>query len=282
VRVLLAGAEGQLGRVLRSGFGTHEMIAPSEAELDICDRRQVEAALDQARPDLLLNAAAYTDVDGAETDLEAAFAGNARGPGNLAVATERRGIPILHLSTDYVFDGEAGRPYHERDETGPCSVYGRSKLEGEEAVRQTNPRHFVVRTSWLYAHDGRNFPVTMLGLADRPEVRVVNDQFGSPTFAPHLRGGLLDLLEAGSWGTYHLAGRGVASWYEFASLLYRELRIETPVRPVPTSEFPRPAKRPRFSALTTVQEPRILLPPWEEGLRTFAASTGRAKDGGDA
>jgi dTDP-4-dehydrorhamnose reductase len=280
VRVLLAGAEGQLGRVLRSGFGSHEVIAPSEAELDICDRRRVEEALDRARPDLLLNAAAYTDVDGAESDPEAAFAGNARGPGILAVASERRGIPILHLSTDYVFDGEAGRPYDERDETGPCSVYGRSKLEGEEAVRHANPRHFVVRTSWLYAAEGRNFPLTMLELAEGPEVRVVSDQFGSPTFAPHLRAGLLELLEAGSWGTYHLAGRGVASWYEFASALYGELGIGTPVRPVATSEFPRPAKRPRFSALDTVQEPRILLPPWREGLTAFAAAVVRHRDEG--
>jgi dTDP-4-dehydrorhamnose reductase len=258
--------------VVQSGFGAHQVIAPREADLDICERHQVEAALDQTRPDLLLNAAAYTDVDGAESDREAAFAGNARGPGILAAATGRRGIPILHISTDYVFDGEAGRPYHERDATGPCSVYGRSKLEGEEAVRQANPRHFVVRTSWLYAAEGRNFPLTMLQHAERSEVRVVNDQFGSPTFAPHLRAGLLELLESDSWGTYHLAGRGVASWYEFTCALYRELGIETPVRPVPTSEFPRPAKRPPFSALTTVQEPRILLPPWEEGVRDFAAA----------
>jgi dTDP-4-dehydrorhamnose reductase len=258
--------------VVRSGFGTHRVIAPSEADLDICDRRQVEAALDQARPDLLLNAAAYTDVDGAETDPEAAFAGNAHGPGILAVATEQRGIPILQISTDFVFDGEAGRPYDESDETGPCSVYGQSKLEGEEAVRHANRRHFVVRTSWLYAPEGGNFPRTMLELAERSEVRVVNDQFGSPTFAPHLNAGLLELIESASWGTYHLAGRGVASWWEFASTLYRELGIETPVRPVPTSEFPRPAKRPRFSALTTVQEPRILLPPWEEGLQAFVAA----------
>jgi dTDP-4-dehydrorhamnose reductase len=272
VRILLTGAEGQLGRVICSGFGAHQVIAPSEAELDICDRRQVEAALDQARPDLLLNAAAYTDVDGAESHAEMAFAGNARGPGILSEATERRGIPILHVSTDYVFDGEAGRPYHERDETGPHTVYGRSKLEGEEAVRHGNPRHFIVRTSWLYAAAGRNFPLTMLGLAERSEVRVVDDQFGSPTFAPHLRDGLVEVVERASWGTYHLAGRGIASWYDLANALYRELGIETPVLPVPTSEFPRPAERPRCSALTTVQEPRILLPSWEEGLSAFAAA----------
>jgi dTDP-4-dehydrorhamnose reductase len=260
--------------VVQSGFGAHQVVAPRESELDICDRRQVEDALDAVRPDLLLNAAAYTDVDGAESDPEAAFAGNARGPGILAAATARRGVPILHISTDYVFDGEAGRPYHERDQTGPGSVYGRSKLEGEEAVRDANPRHFVVRTSWLYAADGRNFPLTMLELAQRREVRVVDDQFGSPTFAPHLSAGLLELLESGAWGTFHLAGRGVASWYELTSALYRELGIETPVHPVPTSEFPRQAKRPRFSALTTVQEPRILLPPWEEGLRAFVAALG--------
>ena len=272
MKILVTGAEGQLGSVVRSGFGAHQVIAPSEADLDICDRRQVEAALDQARPDLLLNAAAYTNVDGAESDPEAAFAVNARGPGILAVATERRGIPILHLSTDYVFDGEAGRPYDERDETGPCCVYGRSKLEGEEAVRDANPRHFIVRTSWLYATEGRNFPLTMLELAERPEVRVVSDQFGSPTFAPHLGVGLVELIGNAPWGTYHLAGRGVASWYELTRALYCERGIETPVRPVPTSAFPRPARRPPFSALTTVKEPRILLPSWEEGLRAFVAT----------
>jgi dTDP-4-dehydrorhamnose reductase len=232
----------------------------------------VEAALDQARPDLLLNAAAYTDVDGAESEPEAAFAVNARSPGILAVATERRGIPILHVSTDYVFDGEAGRPYHERDAPRPCCVYGRSKLEGEEAVRHTNPRHFIVRTSWLYAPEGRNFPLTMLELAERPEVRVVSDQFGSPTFAPHLGAGLVELIGSASWGTYHLAGGGVASWYKLTRALYRERGIETPVHPVPTSVFPRPARRPLFSALTTVQAPRILLPPWEEGIRAFVAA----------
>mgnify|MGYP001814915977 CR=1 FL=1 len=272
MRVLITGAEGQLGRVVQSGFGAHQVVAPRESELDICDRRQVEEALDAVRPDLLLNAAAYTDVDGAESDPEAAFAGNARGPGILAVATAPRGIPILHISTDYVFDGEAGRPYDERDETGPCTVYGRSKLEGEEAVRQANPRHFVVRTAWLYAAEGRNFPRTMVELAERPEVRVVNDQFGSPTFAPHLAAGLRELIETGSWGTYHLAGGGIASWHEFTVALYRELGIETPVRPVPTSEFPRPARRPRFSALTTIQEPRILLPRWEDGLEALVAA----------
>jgi len=272
VRILLTGAEGQLGQIICSGFGDHRVIAPKEADLDICDRRQVEAALDGARPDLLLNAAAYTDVDGAETHEEQAFAGNARGPEILAQATEQREIPILHVSTDYVFDGEAGRPYHERDETGPHTVYGRSKLEGEEAVRRGNPRHFIVRTSWLYAAAGRNFPLTMLGLAERSEVRVVNDQLGSPTFAPHLRDGLVELVGRESWGTYHLAGRGIASWHELTTALYRELRIETPVRPVRTFEFPRPAVRPRCSALTTVQEPRILLPSWEEGIRAFAAA----------
>jgi dTDP-4-dehydrorhamnose reductase len=272
VRILLTGAEGQLGRVVCSGFGDHQVIAPSEADLDICERRQVEAALGRERPDLLLNAAAYTDVDGAETHEELAFAGNAHGPEILAQATERRGVPILHVSTDYVFDGEAGRPYHERDETGPQTVYGRSKLEGEEAVRRSNPRHFIVRTSWLYAAAGRNFPLTMLGLAGRSEVRVVNDQLGSPTFAPHLREGLVELIERASWGTYHLAGGGIASWHDLASRLYRELGIDTPVLPVSTSEFPRPAKRPRCSALTTVQKPRVLLPSWEEGVRAFAAA----------
>ncbi len=274
MRVLVSGAGGQLGRAIQATWTRHVVIAAPHAELDVCELRAVRARLDAERPDLVLNAAAYTDVDGAERDPAAAFAGNAVAPRILALATAERGIPLVHLSSDYVFDGEAGRAYHEFDAPAPLSVYGRSKLAGEQETRAMNPRHFVVRSAWLYGPVGRNFALTMRSLAERAEVAVVSDQFGSPTYAPHLAAALERLIETGSYGTYHLVNRGVASWYELACAIFRELGLGTPVRPVPTPAVPRPARRPRFSALTSLQRPLIPLPPWPEGVKEFAAALG--------
>ncbi|MEN8182362.1 MAG: NAD(P)-dependent oxidoreductase, partial [Myxococcota bacterium] len=159
--MLLCGSAGQLGRAVQQGWNGHEIVACSHAELDILDLDAVRATLEEVRPELVLNAAAYNAVDGAQADPEGAFAGNALGPRNLALATGERGVPLLHVSSDYVFDGRAGRPYHEFDATSPLSVYGRSKLAGEEAVRSFNPRHQIVRTAWLYSPVGRNFALTM-------------------------------------------------------------------------------------------------------------------------
>jgi len=270
VRILVTGATGQLGRALAPVLAGHEVRGAGSKDFDVADLGAVRAALGTARPDLVINCAAYTDVDGAETDAEAAFRINALGPRNLALATRARGAALLHVSSDYVFDGRADRPYCEFDATNPVSVYGRSKLAGEDAVRTFNERHFVVRTAWLYSTAGRNFALTMRSLAERPEVRVVSDQFGSPTYAPHLARAIAELLPSEAWGTYHLAGRGCASWYDLCRALYAELGIATPVRAVSTAEFPRPAPRPRFAALSTVQSPQILLPPWEQGVRDFA------------
>jgi dTDP-4-dehydrorhamnose reductase len=272
--VLLTGAGGQLGHAVRTGFSRHEIVACTRADLDVCDLAAVRAALDALQPDLVLNAAGYTDVDGAEQHAAEAFAGNAVAPRNLALASAERGRPLVHLSSDYVFDGSADRPYHEFDAPRPLSVYGSSKLAGEEAVRTFNPRHYLVRTAWLYGPMGRNFALTMRSLANRPEVRVVSDQFGSPAYAPHLAAALERLLETEAYGTYHLAGAGVASWYELAESIFLELGASTRVRPIPTAAFPRDAVRPRFSALTSLQQPRILLPPWEQGVKEFAAQTG--------
>jgi dTDP-4-dehydrorhamnose reductase len=270
VKILVTGSAGQLGAALGPALGHHPTVFTTRAELDVCDLESVRKALATHRPDVVINAAAYTDVDGSERDPEAAFRGNALGPRNLAVATGEIGAALVQLSTDYVFDGTAERPYHEFDATHPLSTYGRTKLAGEEAVRAANPRHYVVRTAWLYSTIGRNFALTMCGQAERPEVRVVSDQYGSPTYAPHLADALARLVETGAYGTWHLAGSGGTSWYGLTRALYAALGIATPVRAVSTAEFPRPAPRPRYAVLASLQSPPVRLPPWEAGVRAFA------------
>ena len=276
MRILVTGAGGQLGQAAQRVFTRHEIVALRHAELDVGDLEAVREAIAAARPDCVLNAAGYTAVDAAESDVEGAFAGNAVAPRHLAIATAERGIPLVHLSSDYVFDGRAGWPYHEFDATNPISVYGRSKLAGEIEVRTFNPRHWIVRSAWLYSAVGKNFALTMRGLASRGEVRVVADQFGSPTYVPHLAAALERLVETAAYGTYHLVNAGVASWYELAVAIFRELGLPVDVKPIPTSAYPTPATRPRFSALASVQQPRILLPAWEEGVKEWAAAVGRS------
>lgn len=270
MKILLTGAGGQLGQALQEALADRDLVALDHHHLDITSLEAVRHTVGGHHPDIVVNAAAFNNVDGAESEPDAAYRGNALGPRNLAVVTAARGLPLLHVSTDYVFAGTRTRPYHEFDRPHPRSVYGASKLAGEDAVRTLNPRHYVVRTAWLYHTVGRNFPKTMCTLADRSEVRVVSDQFGSPTYAPHLAAALAQLITTGAYGTYHLAGQGGTSWFALTCALYRHLGIRTPVRPVATSEFPRPAERPRYSVLTTLQEPRIVLPPWEDGVAEFA------------
>lgn len=275
MRILLAGAGGQLGLALRATRTAHEIVPLPHWRLDIADAAAVRAALTSHAPDIVINAAAYNLVDQAETDQEAAYRVNCRGPRHLAVATAEREIPIVHVSSDYVFSGDAGRPYTEDDAPLPLSRYGITKLIGEELVKNANPRHFVVRTAWLFHAEGKNFPRRILELAARGPVRVVTDQTGSPTYAPHLAEGLLELIEGAAYGTYHMAGQGGASWFELTRGLFREMGIAVEVVPVTTAEFPRPARRPAYSVLTTIREPRILLPPWEDGVAAFAREVSR-------
>lgn len=269
-KVLITGAQGQLGQVLQWQFSDHEVTALDIQDLNICQVESVRKALSQVRPHLVINAAAYTQVDDAETNQEAAYRSNALGPKNLALATQEANIPLVHFSTDYVFDGTQSRPYHEFDRPNPISVYGQSKLAGDEVVRSMNPKHFIVRTAWLYHTVGKNFPNTICRLADRDQVRVVSDQFGSPTYAPYLAHGVYRLVETDAYGTYHLAGSGEASWYELAQALYKALGIQTPVVPISTEEYPLPATRPAYAVLTSLQDPFFSLPPWQEGVRVFA------------
>jgi dTDP-4-dehydrorhamnose reductase len=270
VRIVIAGAGGQLGRSLQVSLRRHDLEPLTRPDLDVTNLTQVRECLATHKPEVVINASAYNDVDGAESDPDAAFRLNAVGPRNLALAAASIHAAILHLSTDYVFDGEAARPYHEFDRPNPQSVYGKSKLAGELAVVSLNAAHYIVRTSWLYKEEGRNFPNKILRLAAAGQVRVVNDQIGSPTYAPHLAAAIAQLVETRAYGTYHLAGRGSTSWYELAKAICRELGIAAQILPVSTAEFPRPAQRPRYSALTTIQEPHIVLPSWKQGVRDFA------------
>jgi dTDP-4-dehydrorhamnose reductase len=271
MKILLTGAKGQLGQALHQTLVSSDVTALDHLQLDITKLTDVRSAIYALYPDVVINAAAYNNVDGAESDPLAAYRGNALGPRNLAIATAAAGIPLLHVSSDYVFDGTSTRPYHEFDRPQPLSVYAASKLAGEEAVRVLNPKHYLVRTAWLYSAVGKNFAKTICALAQQQsQVRVVNDQVGSPTYVPHLAAAIARLIPTQAFGTYHLANRGAASWYELTCALYRQLKIATPVQPITTPEFPQPAKRPAYSVLTTIQDPAILLPAWEEGVAAFA------------
>ncbi|UCE63662.1 MAG: dTDP-4-dehydrorhamnose reductase [Nitrospirota bacterium] len=269
MRVFIAGAKGQLGHALQETLGHHEVIAYDQDELDITQLEATRKVLEQVRPQVVLNAAAYTKVDQAESEPEMAFRINALGARNLALTTASQKIPLLQISTDYVFDGKALRPYHEFDRPHPLSVYGMSKLAGEDTVRALNPRHFIVRTAWLYHTVGNNFPKTICALADQPEIRVVNDQYGSPTYAPHLAQALSRLMETDAFGTYHIAGSGGTSWFEFTRTLFTLCGFATKIKAVSKAEFPRPAPRPAHAVLTTLQDPHMVLPPWEQGLQEF-------------
>ena len=272
MKILLAGAKGQLGAALQSTLTGHEVIAWGRNELDITDLAHTHTAIEQVHPHLVINVAGYTNVDKAEVEQEAAFRANALGPRNLALTTAALGIPLVQISTDYVFDGWHARPYHEFDRPHPLSVYGKSKFAGEEAVRSLNPRHYIVRTAWLYHTVGNNFPHRMCQLAEQGQVRVVSDQYGSPTYAPHLAASLSRLIETQAFGTYHLAGSGGTSWFEFTRILFHHMKISAQVEPISTAECPRPAPRPHYAVLTTLQEPRVVLPSWEEGVADFSRS----------
>jgi dTDP-4-dehydrorhamnose reductase len=271
MKILIAGASGQLGTCLRSSLHVHQVVPLERSELDITRLCQIHRVLRREQPDLVINAAAFNDVDGAESQITSAYAANAMGPRDLATETAELGISLVHVSTDYVFDGAASRPYHEHDLTHPLSVYGSSKLAGEKAVRKLNPRHYIVRTAWLYWESGSGFLPSMCSNASNSEMRVAEDQIGSPTYVPHLADGIARLIETGAFGTYHLAGSGGASRWELVSEAFNLLNISTPLRPVSHRVFSARARRPLYSVLTSIQEPRIALPPWQEGVAEFAS-----------
>ncbi|MGH2855034.1 MAG: dTDP-4-dehydrorhamnose reductase [Solirubrobacteraceae bacterium] len=282
MRLLVTGAEGMLGHdVRRAGERAgHELVLVDLPELDITDAAAVRAFLGERRVQAVVNCAAWTDVDGAETHREQARAVNAEGAGNLARAAAECDIPLLHISTDYVFDGEAPRdpegrprPYLESDLTGPRSVYGHTKLEGERAVLEASPRHAVVRTAWLYGVEGRNFVDTMLRLADeRESVQVVDDQIGSPTWSGHLAPAVLGLLEREVSGLAHLTGTGAVSWNGFAHEIFRQAERACRVEPATSEQMARPAPRPAYSVLASEREDVLPMPDWRDGLAGYLAA----------
>jgi dTDP-4-dehydrorhamnose reductase len=223
--------------------------------------------------DVVLHAAAWTDVDGAEADPQGAAAVNVGGTKHAAALG-----PLVYYSTDYVFDGSKRTPYLESDPTGPRSAYGRSKLAGEHAVTAANPRHFIVRTSWLFGAGGRNFVDTMLGLAgEHDELKVVADQVGCPTYAGHLASVLVKLAEGDAYGIHHAAGAGQCSWFEFATEIFRRAEVEVRLVPCTTDEFPRPARRPAYSVLGTERPDAVRLPSWRDGLAAYLAERAPAR-----
>ena len=257
----MVGAGGMLGQdIVRAASA--DAIALTRADLDVTDAAAVHAALAGAT---VINCAAYTDVDGAESDSGMAHAVNEQGAGNVAEAAER----VLYVSTDYVFDGAKGEPYVESDPTGPLQEYGRSKLAGERATAAANPNHLIVRSSWLFGRGGKNFVETILALGrERDELRVVDDQVGCPTFTGHLAEALVELAAGRERGVLHVAGGDSCSWFGFAQEILGRAEVDCDLQPCTTEEFPRPARRPAYSILRS-ERGGPELPAWQDGLEAY-------------
>jgi dTDP-4-dehydrorhamnose reductase len=275
MKILVTGANGQLGRelVLLPAPRDTEIVGFTREELDITDLGQCRSVIQSHKPDAIIHCAAYTKVDQAESEPDEAYRVNTYGTRNAALAAEEVGAKFVYISTDYVFDGRADKPYREYDRTDPQTVYGRSKLAGEQLVQSLSSRYFIVRTSWVYGKHGANFVKTMLKLAEeRDRLKVVHDQIGSPTYTLDLARFLLELVKSDYYGIYHASNSGVCSWYEFAKAIFEERRLNVHVEPCTTEEFPRPAPRPAWSVLDHGAirahgfEP---LRPWREALRSF-------------
>jgi dTDP-4-dehydrorhamnose reductase len=248
----------------------HEVVPLTHADLDITDAEAVWRACANERPDVVVNCAAYTDVDGAEDDLEGASRANAEGARYVALGAAEVGASVVYPSSDYVFDGAKGEPYAESDATRPLSVYGQTKAAGEAETAAANQRYYIVRSSWLYGTAGRNFVETMLALgADQGEVVVVRDQVGCPTYTAHLADALVRLIDTSAYGIHHIAGAGECSWYEFAQEIFRQAQLDVRVMSMTTAELSRPAPRPPYSVLVTERAEAIYLPDWAEGLASY-------------
>ena len=277
VRVLLAGAGGMLGTAVQTAVpSTIQLAALRHADLAIEDAQAVERAVAREHPDWIVNCAAYTQVDRAEAEPEAAQRVNAVGAANLARAARATGARLLHISTDYVFDGRATRPYHEDVAVGPLNVYGRTKLAGEQAVRDILPQaHLIVRSQWLFGEGGPNFVATILRLArERSELKVVNDQHGRPTYAPDLAVALWKLIACDARGTVHCTNEGEATWFDVARAAIAAAGLKTPVEPCTTADMPRPAGRPPFSVLDCTHYRSIVgypLRSWQPALGDYVA-----------
>ena len=276
MRLLVTGAGGMLGRAVVQSAARegHEILAVARAHLDITDREAVMRRICAEEPTAVINCAAYTDVDGAESDRDTALAVNAAGAGNVAAAAGVAGASIVHVSTDYVFDGSKDGPWIESDPTGPLGAYGESKLAGELAVADANPNHAIVRTAWLFGAGAKNFVDTMLKLGDqREEVSVVTDQIGCPTWTRHLAGALVTLAgHPQDTGIHHIAGAGSCSWHELAREVFAQAGIGCRVLETTSDAFPRPARRPANSVLASERPDPLVLAPWQAGVAEYVAT----------
>ncbi|WP_339529331.1 dTDP-4-dehydrorhamnose reductase [Pseudomonas mucidolens] len=286
MKILITGQHGQVSRELQQRLtDLGELIVLGRDQLDLADVEQIRQHVRAQRPDLIINAAAHTAVDQAESEPDAAFAINAIAPGILAEEAKALGIPLIHYSTDYVFDGSKTAPYTEDDVTNPLGVYGQSKLAGEQAIAAVGGEYLILRTSWVYSSHGKNFLLTMQRLLqEKPQMRIVADQIGAPTWAGTIAHSTRALIErwqagqAGEWGVYHLTARGETSWFGFAQAIGEQLLAEgkpcAQLEPIPSSAYPTPAQRPLNSRLDCSrlhQQWKIAQPQWHEALRECLA-----------
>lgn len=299
MKVIITGGLGQLGlelyRQLKGRIDIKQVKCTNHNSLDITNEKQVQQVLKEYQPDIVINCAAYTAVDLCEENKEEAYQVNTLGPRNLAQVCNHIGAKLIHISTDYVFNGlpnvlisEAGwcysilelrkqqaktsRPWTEEDEVAPQNVYGKSKLAGEEAVREHCKRHFIFRTAWLYG-EGNNFVRTMLKLAKtNQEINVVGDQYGTPTYTKDLAAVIINLMQTEYYGTYHATCEGMCSWYDFALEIFKLKEIDVKVNKVTSEEFVRPAKRPKYSVLDNANLEKLgmnTFRPWQEALEEY-------------
>ncbi|MEW5762524.1 MAG: dTDP-4-dehydrorhamnose reductase [Bacillota bacterium] len=275
MKVMVTGAAGVLGRAVAAeceGRGWN-VLALNRQQLDVTHVAAVREAVHTYRPRVLINCAAYVDVDGAEAHVEQAFAVNALAPRNLARLCKEEGVLLVHIGTDYIFSGEKDEPYRVYDLPGPLNRYGASKWWGEQAVREVGGEFLIVRTSWLFGPGGRHFVGTILKAAETgTELRVVDDQQGCPSYAPDVARALADLVAADARGTFHVTNGGITTWYRLAEKVLELAEKKVRVVPCGTEAYPRPARRPRFSALDPFplkETIGYLLPPWEDALRRY-------------
>jgi dTDP-4-dehydrorhamnose reductase len=279
MRLLITGAGGMLGRALSLSLGScHEVVALARAALDVTDLTAVQRAFARSAPDVVIHTGAWTDVDGCQLDPDRAFRVNGLGSRNVALACQATGAACCYISTDYVFDGAQADPYTEFDRPNPISVYGASKLAGERAVRLLVPRHWIVRTSWLYGSGGKNFVKTIVTRARAgQELRVVDDQVGSPTYASDLAQGIARLIQEPRYGLWHLTNSQSVSWYAFAAAILESGGLtKVGLEPIRSKDLDRPAPRPKNSVLRNYcweLEGWPLLRPWPEALRDYLANS---------
>ncbi len=269
MRVLITGGSGQLGRALTQSAETPDVLAVGQRQFDVSNFDAVWEQVKRFEPDLIIHAGAMTDVDGCEREPHRAWAINAQGTQHVAAAATAAGASLVYVSTNFVFDGAQDEPYHEFAKPRPISVYGASKLAGEEAVRTTCPRHYIVRTAMLFDESGHNFVNTMLRLAaDRPKITVVRDQVGNPTYAGDLARAIWKLAERPAYGTYHLTNSGIASWYDWAAETFRLSGVSIEVTPISATDYPRAATPPQNGALENRAGHAlgIALPTWQDAL----------------